>query len=862
MFSNIPVELQDYSQWVCWKYGETQSGKPTKLPMQALSGWLADVTNPQHYASFAAAVALVQSGRANGIGFCFTENDPYAGIDLDKPSRPDIHEAQRRILDTMCSYTEYSPSGTGLHIIVKGSVPKGIRSNDVEIYSSGRFFAFTGNLFDGIFRPIEDRSHMLGILYAEMDTGRVKGSAGNTTIDEPQKEADEELYARLVAGVNGDKFEKLWNGEFQALLDEKGKPYRSHSEADQALMNMIARETQNRDQMRRMFTRSSLGNDPKDNYRHRWMRKDLVERLVNKALDRAAEPETVTQIQADMQRLMYNDLQRAGNALLYRMTGEITAKHRAMDEQRAREAAAAANPVLMPIPMTTQLLAPPAPAVEPVYAAPIPADGFATPSVYSKPPGLLGEIQQAIFSMAVLPVPEIALAAALGLMAGVCGRAYNVSGTGLNLNLLVLARSGCGKEAMASGIRKIVKRCNEINEGRPIDKRKMFRDPLGPGRFSSAPAIINELHRQNCFLSIFAEAGHASMLTYDPRASVVVQDRNGVLLSLYNQSGFRDAMDASRYAKKENSTGVIDSPSFSFIAESNPTTFFENVSPQAIASGLLPRCTIIDYTGERVPNNWNAHLVMPSDDICNALLHLSHTCQVQEGSGKNAMRSFINVQFSPDAEHLHQQYAKECTDAINYYNGRKNPIAELWNRSHLQSLKIAAERAVGIAAWSGDPNFVTVSADDYLWSKGITSYQNNMFKERFDRDEMGALSAHMGKRDDLAMVWTAAAELVRHFETPFFSLSKREQHFSDQRLHREYVVGLTYLRQTLGRRLLFKNVTGGADRAIDDTVRSLIETGALAPVAHGDERRKVWESRATLYIVRNIGQLRNLASHV
>ena len=64
--------------------------------------------------------------------------------------------------------------------------------------------------------------------------------------------------------------------------------------------------------------------------------------------------------------------------------------------------------------------------------------------VYSVPPGLVGEIAQFIYAQAPRPVPEISLAGALGMIAGIVGRAYNISGTGLNQYTLLLAPTGTG----------------------------------------------------------------------------------------------------------------------------------------------------------------------------------------------------------------------------------------------------------------------------------------------------------------------------------------------------------------------------------------------------------------------------------
>jgi hypothetical protein len=72
------------------------------------------------------------------------------------------------------------------------------------------------------------------------------------------------------------------------------------------------------------------------------------------------------------------------------------------------------------------------------------------------PPGLVGAVAEFIFEAAPRPVREIALVGAIGFVAGIVGRAFNVSGTGLNLYTLCLAPTGTGKEAINAGISKLV----------------------------------------------------------------------------------------------------------------------------------------------------------------------------------------------------------------------------------------------------------------------------------------------------------------------------------------------------------------------------------------------------------------------
>jgi hypothetical protein len=117
------------------------------------------------------------------------------------------------------------------------------------------------------------------------------------------------------------------------------------------------------------------------------------------------------------------------------------------------------------------------------------------------PPGLLGEIAQFIYAAAPRPVPEIALAAAIGLMAGICGRAYNVSNTGLNQYILLLAKTGMGKEGMAAGIDKLIHAVKQ--QVPPIDEF------IGPSHIASGQALVKYVHKKSqCFVSILGEFGH------------------------------------------------------------------------------------------------------------------------------------------------------------------------------------------------------------------------------------------------------------------------------------------------------------------------------------------------------------------
>jgi putative DNA primase/helicase len=145
---NIPEELTERPQWVVWRY-EERDGKRTKVPYEPGTFCRASATDLMTWDKFSAAVADYNTGDRDGIGFVFASADPFCGIDLDKCRDPEtgaIEPWAQKIIDHVPgAYVEASPSGTGVHIIIRGSVRDGgMRRGQVEMYSRGRFFTITG----------------------------------------------------------------------------------------------------------------------------------------------------------------------------------------------------------------------------------------------------------------------------------------------------------------------------------------------------------------------------------------------------------------------------------------------------------------------------------------------------------------------------------------------------------------------------------------------------------------------------------------------------------------------------------------------------------------------------------------------
>jgi hypothetical protein len=153
----IPANIRTIENWILWREGE-RNGKATKIPTKPYrtSGDInCDVTDPKQRRDFDTAWTALNDSRVpgDGLGFVFTDNVSITGVDLDKcrdPDTGDLEEWAEDIIDRLDSYTEVSPSGTGVHILVGGELTAaGNRRGRVEMYDSDRYFTVTGAHLDG-----------------------------------------------------------------------------------------------------------------------------------------------------------------------------------------------------------------------------------------------------------------------------------------------------------------------------------------------------------------------------------------------------------------------------------------------------------------------------------------------------------------------------------------------------------------------------------------------------------------------------------------------------------------------------------------------------------------------------------------
>lgn len=170
-------DLVPFEQWIGYKLKPSKRpGKLDKLPINPHTGGMAMTNTPDTWGTFEAAVKAVKRHHLDGIGFVFTRQAGIVGVDLDSciSSGGILEVWASRIVGELKSYTEYSPSGTGLHVLLRGVLPPGRRKiGQIEMYDEGRFFTVTGRPISG-FELLQNRPAEIVVLHERL-TAQLKG---------------------------------------------------------------------------------------------------------------------------------------------------------------------------------------------------------------------------------------------------------------------------------------------------------------------------------------------------------------------------------------------------------------------------------------------------------------------------------------------------------------------------------------------------------------------------------------------------------------------------------------------------------------------------------------------------------------
>lgn len=780
-YDKIPEELKWTGQWCI--AGPDEKGKykvPCYVGGQTL--YHADPTNPKVWTDFETVREYTENRPPYGLGFVLSAGDPYVCIDLDIKNAQNEPDQTKwtpqtdidrfyKIIMAFHSYTERSAGGQGYHIWLRGHTGKGARRGGVEVYSQERFIVCTGDTV--IDSPIVENQDLLDALLAEMRRGEAPVL---TLVETEQTDEDETIYSRASGAENGLKFINLWQG----LWIESGYP--SQSEADIALLTMLCFYSKSNEQVMRLFRMSALGKREKavkNNY--------YLGTTLKKVRSIAANEEVSSAVGEKIAR-----------ALVLRLAGNVPPP----------------APVVPPPPIHTL---PPIPApAQPVGPQPggnvsslgIPAFTYQatakdlpqvpTGSHLSWPPGVVGEIARYIYSISPRPIMEVSIVAALGMMAGVCGRSFSIPQSGLNLYIVLVGQSAIGKEAMHGGpsaiINQLMTSCPEASEF--ID----YSD------FVSAPALTKAVAANPSFVNISGEFGKKlQRMASDERGDNVIQQLRTVMTNLYQKSGPGSVFGGLGYSDKDKNVASVNGVAYSLIGETTPGTFYDALTDTMMADGFLSRFIVVEYLGLRPLLNKDLKQPVPA----HLVEHLSVIFRQSSACNKTGGNP-VEVQLEDEAEEFLDVFNLKCDKEINSTDNEG--WRQMWNRAHLKVYRIAA-----ILASVDNPQYPVINLEHVMWAYDLVMRDIKVMERRIASGDVGASDATREKK-----ILALALTYLRDGASASYNIPEQ--------MLKDGIIPRKYLQMNTQRTSCFTSHKLGQIASMDMTVRSLCDGGFFSEV--------------------------------
>lgn len=231
--ATVPGELLGLPCWV---------GRTGKVPKSPHTGDAAKSNDPKTWGTFEeAAEGLQRFKEWDGLGLMFdAARYGIFGVDLDHVIDREtgaVDERAAAVVESLGSYAEISPSGTGVHILCRGRLPtaggRGVKTDWLEAYEAGRYFTVTGEPF-GVARPLRDGTEAMRGILERYGIGKKKAPSASTDIPlEPVRLEDRALLDKAMASSKGEDFRRLWAGDTSGHGGDD-------SRADLALCNHLA----------------------------------------------------------------------------------------------------------------------------------------------------------------------------------------------------------------------------------------------------------------------------------------------------------------------------------------------------------------------------------------------------------------------------------------------------------------------------------------------------------------------------------------------------------------------------------------------------------------------------------------------
>jgi hypothetical protein len=590
----IPAELKARPQWVVWR-SIINEGKVTKPPFQASNpNNAASVTDPSHWATFETAMqtAAANPSVVQGVGFVFTDDDPYFGIDIDDEAKVAPEHKEHRaymvkmIMERCQTYAEVSPSGKGLHIIGRGRLPAdGRRSTQlqIEIYANRRYLTFTGDTIPG-HEELRDSQDLADFMFTNYyNNTQPQEHLGDITTNRRLDLTDEEVVRQATN----------YHPSFAARFNcQTGCAPGEWSETFMMIMGVLDQITGRVEQIQRIVFNSpmvtmapaSAAGEP---------RLAKAQRNFNHVLNRVRTNNTPQMQRVEHGRQVYEAMQQAKAERAKAIVEAILAKS---------EDGFSANGI--------QLMK--AFPVKPEYLD------------LTAPPGIVGEFVQSTMRAMFNPFLKFALPATLATLSGIVGRSYKLpGGAGLNANFILAAPTATGKTQTMGAWEAFLGRA-----ARAIDNTVSgaSRPRIIKGSAGSIQGIFEDFMQTPSAVWFISECHSQLQQMSKPRSTVDAQLRDA-FNDLFDSSMLGRFMSPPRsVANKKANLTPIENLSISTFWTTTTSKF--EVFAEDAQDGFLSRVIIIrhlDAAGDVIPV-WELQRDLP-DDLNIILVNLLATAK-------------------------------------------------------------------------------------------------------------------------------------------------------------------------------------------------------------------------------------------
>jgi hypothetical protein len=652
----IPAALAELDRWVVWRYVANPGSKPRKVPFQT-NGEPASHSNPEHWASYAEAIETAEEDGYNGVGFVFVAEDDICGVDIDG-CRVDgkFTPEAAEILSKLGSYCEVSPSGRGVKIFTRARLPlaKGRKgpidsTQSIEVYTSNRFFTFTGEMVENSPLELRDASNELVAIsnkYFKQSrrSARVAGLRPANAVERAEAYAD-----TIDAAISGQ--------------DGHGR-----------LLYFCCRILNGFD-----LTESELW-PILDKYNARceppWSQRELEHKV----------SEAVKFGELDPRGYMYSDDD---------LEAEATTTAEFLDWYEVSE------PDWM------------AKSIFPSHL--IPTDG------------LIGEIIEWIETTNRKSQPVLAMSAALSVISlAISRKICDDDGTRANLYVVNLARTGEGKQAPQSGIRRLVELCGSEFEA-------MVGEEVTADR-----AIENDMMLNNGVKLYSWDEYGSALKGQTVNSAPWLHSINTILLKLWNKT---DSSHSCKFLSDSSGPRIIRKPCVSFAGWSTPTMFWPTVTEAQLTDGFVARLLLFDVTDTKVPAKRRQD-VDPPEHVIERLKYLFNYKGLEMGN-LEALDDVRPYRIPRDEDAIRQietlhQYAEDVED---------NEAAQnVWKRAAEKAARLAIISAVSRAKSISD---LRITVDDAAWAVNVAKWctatliskaiQNTGGSTKFERNSRAVL---------------------------------------------------------------------------------------------------------------------------